>query len=316
MPDSLLEPSSKPLIVASILNWNQFELTVRCLTSLIEKGYPNLIVCVTDNHSAVFDEKHLLSLFPNLIILKNGQNLGYAGGHLKALDYALSVNAELIWLLNNDTVVTDQTLPPLLNAYNREGVAIYGSLAINCDGDISEDVIWGVTEQLNGAVCSFAALTQDELTEMPIKQVANVLGCSMLVPLSLIEAYGFIDTSFFLYFEETDYCLRLLELGVPSYMVSGSVIMHEEKASIASNPCLQKRVDYYLYRNLHRLILRHGSKMLAFHYLTTVLKRLVIANVFRSKHMSKVNRFEVLGVLHSYLGVTGKYYDPELYRQV
>lgn len=316
--NSLSEPQpksfSKPLIVASVLNWNQFELTIRCLKSLIEKDYSKVIVCVTDNRSEVFDEERLLSMFPSVILFKNSQNLGYAGGHLKALDYASSINADLIWLLNNDTVIADETLPPLLDAYYREGAAIYGSLAVSRTGDVSRDVIWGVKKQLSSTVCSFLPLTQKERTGAPINQVANLLGCSLLVPLPLIEMYGFIDTSFFLYFEETDYCLRLLELGVPSYLVSGSVIEHEERASSCSSPRLQKRMDYYLYRNLHRLIARHGSKRLAFHYLKSVLTRLVLANVFRSKSLSKINRFELLGVLHSYLGVTGKYYDPDLYR--
>lgn len=312
--NSLPERLSKPLIVASILNWNQFELTIRCLTSLVEKDYSNLIVCVTDNQSEVFDEHYLLSLFPNITIFKNSQNVGYAAGHLKALDYASSMNADLIWLLNNDTVITEETLPPLLSAYHRKGAAIYGSLAINHEGNISQDVIWGVKSTLSDTVCSFVPLTQNELSDAPIKHVANLLGCSLLLPLSVIDEYGFIDTSFFLYFEETDYCLRLLELGVPSYLVSGSIIEHKEKGSTVSSPCLQKRMDYYLYRNLHRLIVRHGSKRLVLHYLKSVLARLIMANIFRSTSLPKINRYELLGVVHSYFEVKGKYYDPDLYR--
>ncbi len=299
------------IVVVSILNWNSITKTIACLESLQKLNYPNLTVCVTDNGSLNFNDKELRGVYNDLIIFKNDENLGFAAGQLQALGYAKNIGATLFWMLNNDTEVFPDTLIHLLDAYQTNGNGVYGSASVSTDLNLTTELIWQLDE--NTFNTRFEAVSKERLSQNHTLRVANVVGYSLIIPISLIEKHGFMDTSYFLYYEETDYCLRLLKKRVPSYWVGSSRVYHEKEGSTSGNPLLKEVMEYYLYRNLFILLKRHGAFRMVLYYLRRFSMRFLSANVARKRKVPALTKKHLMGIFHAFVGKSGKYYAPENY---
>ncbi len=280
------------------------------MESLSTLSYPELSICVTDNHSPDFDEIALRTSFPSIQVFRNSENLGFAEGHKKALDYAQNQSFDLFWLLNNDTLVFDDTLSTLITAYQKHGAGIYGSMALDKDGQPRPDAIYRVNASKN-RVTDFKEIPINELASGITLTVTNVTGYSMLIPIKVINSYGFLNREYFLYYEETDYCLSLLADGIPSYWVGSSRVFHEKQGSTNSNEALLEVMDYYLYRNLFLFTKRHASIKRTLHFLSRFSMRFLSANVLRRGKVPRLTRKHLIGIWHGLLGRSGKYYAPE-----
>ena len=302
-------------IVVSILNWNQFEKTIRCIKSLLENYDIPLIICITDNGSHSFDSEAIKELSQGLKVFRNTENLGYAGGHIKAYQFAKQQKADLFWILNNDVIVQKNTLGHLLKAYLENGEALYGSIGTDTEGTVLTEEVWHLDHD-NPQQSNFKKLKQNELESTATLSVSNLLGYSLVIPLSVANVHGFMKTDFFLYFEETDYCLSLLKKGVPSYLVGSSRVTHEGKGSSLSHGTLSMMLEYYLYRNLYRVLIQHASLRFIFHYLRDFLSGTLKMVFSKANKDSDVWRYRLLGVAHAFFRKKGRYYNPENYLDV
>lgn len=112
---------NNPLVLISILNWNNAPITIRCIESLKAAGYcsnSSYEICVVDNASNPSD-KHLLEEYLSKINIpfhENKVNTGFAGGHNQVIKLAIERGIEFVWLLNNDCIVLPNTIELLLNA--------------------------------------------------------------------------------------------------------------------------------------------------------------------------------------------------------
>ncbi len=299
-------------VVVSILNWNGFASTLRCLESLSHVQHDQLLICVTDNDSCKFDVDTIKEHYQHVRVFRNTENLGYAGGHLKALEYAQTENAELFWILNNDTLVQRDTLEKLIVEYQDNGIGVYGSASKNVNGESLSELIWDI-DQSNPTKCSFNPIPQTQLGDGKTYKVSNVVGYSLLIPIQAIVECGFMDHSYFLYYEETDYCLRLLGQGIPSYWVGSSQVFHEEKGSSKGNAELQEVIEYYLYRNLFLFLRRWGSARLIGHFSQRFIMRFLSANVLRKNKVPRLRNKHLVGLYHAFLGVRDQHYKPQDY---
>ena len=105
---------NKPKVAIIILNWNRLEDIAECLESVKKTDYPNYEVVIVDNGSKDGSLEKLSKEFPEAIILKNKENMGFAGGNNVGMRYAINSGAKYMWLLNNDTVVEPDTLRGLI----------------------------------------------------------------------------------------------------------------------------------------------------------------------------------------------------------
>lgn len=94
-----------PKVSIVILNWNGVKDTLECLESCFKIDYPNFEVIVVDNASLDGSLEKIKEKFPQVTLLQNSQNLGYAEGNNVGMRYAVTRGADYFWLLNNDTTV-------------------------------------------------------------------------------------------------------------------------------------------------------------------------------------------------------------------
>ncbi|HEY9784319.1 MAG TPA: glycosyltransferase family 2 protein [Candidatus Obscuribacterales bacterium] len=126
------ETGKDPQVWALVLHWRGAELTRECLKSLAGVGYPGLTVLLVDNGSDHNDGAKLKQEFPSIELLRLDANLGFAGGCNAGMMYCMERGAEFIWLLNNDTKVTEEALSLLMKqAIEHPQAAAFGALMVD-----------------------------------------------------------------------------------------------------------------------------------------------------------------------------------------
>lgn len=314
-----------PKVYIAILNWFNYETTIRCVRSVLNSDYKNFEVIIVDNGSRNGSLNKLREAFPNLRILDAGENLGYAAGNKLAVDLAISENADLIWILNNDTTVRQNALTELVRSYEKHGNAIYSNTTLMSE---SPDIIhyagsYGPTEE-SDPENPYDRLKGSLWTEVEASlsdREARIYGQSLLVPTSLVEQYGFMDTEYFLFFEEEDFFKRLATHGVPTIYVKNAIIVHESSGSFKVNGKVDSNLKllllYYGKRNRHFFKMRWNdlkrneiikSRGGWIPLVKFFVKYWISSNADKAR--KKEDFFVNLAAVHAFLGIRGRTHDP------
>ena len=227
---------------------------------------------------------------PSLTFIQTGSNLGYAGGNNIGIEYAVHNDADYIWILNNDTVVERETLSRLvLHAEADKQIGIVGSKlmqygtadTIQALGGGALDERWGKDNQFGRGLQS--AQHQDETLDLQ-----HVIGAAMLVRTDAVQDVGLMEESYFLYREETDWCIQMRNRGWRLTYCPGAIVWHKEGHSIGFKSLLH---DYYSVRNMLYLIQKFYPSNLptavAFLVFITICPKIVRLQFRRLKYVLK-----------------------------
>lgn len=238
-----------PRVLISVLNYNNFLFTKSCVQSILNIQKKNTEILIVDNNSSDNSYSNLKKEFPKLKNVKSKINGGYAFGHKISVDYALKNNFEFIWILNNDLTVRNNTLEALLSSAIKYGPGLFGSISLKSESPDIVNFGGGVTGDISKPFNynSFENFTLEKyLKETSLRPVQSIEGSSFLISTEVIEKHGFMSEDFFMYGEETDYCYRLNKLGIKSFVVPESIVIHKGAESLKEKKYLEK---YYRRRN-------------------------------------------------------------------
>ena len=221
-----------------IVNWNTRDLLRDCLASLPGAAAGlNLEVIVVDNASADGSPAMVRREFPGVTVIDAGANLGFARANNLALQQA---RGRAVLLLNPDTVCPPDSLTRLLRlAQQHPGHGGFGPLLTTRDGEptISSGAFPALRfhwlRPLTGLPLGQRWRRWTRFTHVPRRgdpdrQVDYVAGACLLIPRPALEAVGLLDERFFLYFEETDWCLRAWRAGLPIRLCASVEVVHLE----------------------------------------------------------------------------------------
>jgi len=311
-----------PRVLISIINWNNATDTIRAVNSLKNLSYSHYDVVVIDNASKDNSLELLRKSLDKIEIIANKKNLGFAGGHKVAVEYALNNQYDAIWILNNDIEVFENSLMALVNAYQKFPTSLYGSITLEQDGFTigyaggAEMLDLYTVDRKSGYNIFGKQKYNDVKDNLLQKQTSDLNGSSIFIPISIIKEYGFMDVKWFLYGEETDYCLTLSsKFGVPSILVPDSIIMHKGSASLKLNKRLSLVKLYYFTRNINLLYKKHyNDKIIVTGGILHLIKFFTKHYLFnkRNKDIKYWSAYYTkLGLLHSILRLRGKYVNPD-----
>ena len=97
---------SDPKVHLIVLNWNNKEISKKCLSSIKKVSYSNYKVLIVDNNSQDGSVEFFKKYFPQYDILALDKNLKYAGGNNAAVDYLKPEEEDFLVFINNDTIVS------------------------------------------------------------------------------------------------------------------------------------------------------------------------------------------------------------------
>jgi hypothetical protein len=222
-----------------------------CLKSLQAMNYQSLQVILVDNGSTDGTVEAVHQHFPQVEIIENASNLGYAAGCNQALRRFLNSESDYALLLNNDTVVAPDMLDHLVEAaLKHPDAGMLGPTIWHFD---QPDHLWSAGQRCRPVTRSGQPPKGDPRGET-LYQVDYLFGCGLLVKRRLLEQVGLFDERFFMYYEDQDLCLRAQAAGYRLLVVPAARMWHRVAGSTGEGSPLQK---YYLARSSVLFFARH-----------------------------------------------------------
>jgi len=205
-----------------------------------------------------------------MILIKNHNNYGYAGGNNRGIKFALSaLNPDFILILNPDTVVESTFLKKLVNGTRiNELVGIIGPAVYyynyNGRSDIVDFAGAFIIPTLGRELRLGYQKSSNSLPESPL-EVDKIEGSCMLVRKEVFYSIGLFDEAFFCYWEETDLCIRAKRRGFKLVVVPTARIWHKKGTS--SGGSLSPFFVRYMARNKLLFIKKNYPERYRWHLL-------------------------------------------------
>lgn len=214
-----------PRVVIVLLNWNGREDTLECLDSLRFLRYPNARVLLVDNASSDDSVACVRARHPEVEVIVNAANLGFAAGNNVGIRRALAQGADYVWLLNNDTVVSSEALGALVEeAQQGARVGVVGSVLYEYDRPLAVQA-WG-----GGTLRPWLGITTQHTA--PQARVDHIVGASMLLRAEMLREVGLLDEDFFFFMEDTELSLRARRAGWHLRVAPRSFVFHKGGSSL------------------------------------------------------------------------------------
>lgn len=245
-----------PKVFIIILNWNGAQDTIECLDSLRKVEYDNFDVLVIDNDSKGNDANEITNIHGDWIkLIKNNKNDGFAEGNNIGMRHALTLGADFVLLLNNDTTVAPDFLSNMVNVANSDlsiGLVtptIYFYSQPQKIQDQGRKIGW------YGPPGSVVRMSNPSIERVDIELA---LGTSLLVKKSVIEQIGFLCKDYFYQVEDTDYCARTIKAGFKVVCAPKASIWH--KGSVSLNKVPSEKLGYFT-RNRFMFRAKHATNL-------------------------------------------------------
>jgi len=249
----------QPRVLIIVLCYNGVALTVDCINSLHQLEYESADILVVDNNSIDGTPTTIQSLFPDIILIQTGANLGFAAGNNVGLRFALDHGYDYAFLLNNDTEVAPKMLKELLAvAETDDTIGMVGPTIYYYE---QPERIWsaGGSIDWNHGTSRMRRLDQiDSYQHRDPEEVDFISGCALLCKRSVIEHNGLLDERFFMYYEETEWCVRAKRAGFRIVHVPHAYILHKIPLDARAD---QPYVAYYMTRNRLLFLQTTGAGM-------------------------------------------------------
>ena len=240
-------------VVAVIVHWQDADDTRGCVESLA--GEPGVESLVVDNGSRA----PLGASVGGARVLRNPENLGYAGGANVGIRTALAAGADTVLLLNNDARVRrGATAAALATLAPDARVAVVGPKVLAREDPSRLWLAWGDVTWRQSLVALRGAGEVDGPRFAASRDVDWVAGCAMWLRREALEAIGGFDETFFAYHEEVDWCARARRGGWRVVYCPAAVVTHTGRGA-AGGPASVRIRKYFAARNSILFARKHAT---------------------------------------------------------
>ena len=241
-----------------VLNWNGINWLKKFLPILIEKS-KDVNIYIADNASTDNSVEYVNDNFPNVKVLKNFSNEGYAKGYNDALE---TLKEEFFVLINSDIEVTDNWIKPIINLMeaNSDIAACQPKILSFHDRNKFEyaGACGGFIDTLGYPFCRgriFSDLEDDNNQYNDITEVFWASGACLFVRAKYFKEVNGFDNDFFAHQEEIDLCWRLKNKGYKIMVNPNSAVFHVGAGTLKTSSPFKTYLNFrnnlfMLYKNL------------------------------------------------------------------
>ena len=239
-----------PLVFVIVINYNGLKYLKTCLSSLDQQTYPNYKIIVFDNASTDNSAEFIKQNFPKIKLIQAKSNLGFAEGNNLAIKFALSQNAEYVFLVNNDTDAEDDLIEKLIvTCKSDESIGIAGPAVFDLKNRRSIQEMGMSIDRFGYA---FALKNKQD-----VSFTFFVSGCAMMIKSELIRTIGSFDEKYFMFAEDLDLCWRAQLAGRKIAVNDHAKIFHASGGSISGG--VVKELSYKT--SVQRIFLREKNTL-------------------------------------------------------
>lgn len=248
-----------------VVNWNTKELLHECLSSIYSnKGVLSPEVIVVDNRSSDGSVQMLLDRFPQVHLILNKENIGYARANNQALK---SCTSRLVLLLNPDTRILGDSLELLVDYIenNPEAGALGPKIVhpemrlkvLSCGYQPTVKTLFNhyfFLSKLFPHSPFFRGINlRMGVHDDKVREVEWLSGACILVRREVIEQVGPLSENWFMYAEDLEWCQRMLDNGWKLYHIPEAIVEHRpgssaKKNEMVSTMWVRSLRSYFIYR--------------------------------------------------------------------
>ena len=245
-----------------IVNWNTKALLLDCIAS-IYKTVKNISfeIWLVDNASNDGSVETVESIYPDIRVIQNKKNMGFACANNQALH---RMQGSYALLINTDTVLTEGSIEEIYNFMeNSPETGMAGGQLLNHDGSKQNSIA--------NFPNLFSLLFNETLLQVlfpkkfPGKRRKNVgpievdscIGACLMVRKKAMEDVGLLDENYFFFFEETDWAHRMKQAGWKVCFVPSAGIFHFQGQSVGHD--IRSRIMFYRSRYIYFKKWHHSS---------------------------------------------------------
>ncbi|MGN0022362.1 MAG: glycosyltransferase family 2 protein [Sphingobacterium hotanense] len=233
--------TNNPKVAVVILNWNGRFFLEKFLPSVFNSTYQNIEFVIGDNGSSDDSIAYVEENYPKFTILKNAENLGFAGGYNEILK---RVQADYYVLLNSDVEVSQNWIEPVIAQMEKDPllVAVQPKIQSYHQKGYFEHAgaAGGYIDYFGFPFCRgriFDQVEKDEGQYDDEKEIFWATGAALFIKSAAWKEVGGFDADFFAHMEEIDLCWRLKKLGYKIGYCPNSLVYHVGGGTLnTSNP--------------------------------------------------------------------------------
>ncbi|MDD2961464.1 MAG: glycosyltransferase family 2 protein [Muribaculaceae bacterium] len=264
-----------------ILNYNGVEDTLL----LIDSIYSNIKsvtyeIIVVDNCSLNDDQTQIRKAFPNIVLINNSVNLGFAGGNNIGIKKA---KGEYIFVINNDTYFEKDNIINMINCFteNKNVGAVCPKILFHNPKGYIQFVHYTELSKITLRNKLIDYMLPDNNNHNGREISPYMHGAAVMVSQETIKKAGLIPEIYFLYYEELDWSELIKKAGLTIWYEPSVTIYHKESQSLGGYTPMR---TYYLTRNRLKFTLRNRqgiNKVLSLLYqlFISIPKGILLASV-------------------------------------
>lgn len=289
-------------VAVVLVNYNDELYLERCLNSLYKQSYKDYTICIVDNGSKDRSLEKVAEKHPDIKAFFLGKNLGWGAGSNIGIKKAIENGSEYILLLNTDTEVEPDMLE-LLVQYAEPSIVTTPRMYMDIShkessGWYSGGIINYDTAEVNQVVYKW------DKSDKVSKKVSFVTGCCMLIHRDVFSKVKLFDEEYFLYYEDVDFSIRLLENNIEMLYIPKAGLWHKVGGSSGSEG-ISYISEYYTVRNQLFLVKKYKKyfKKDVIDVLSDILQKRVF---FEVPATEKYQRYVMAGIEDFLKGIRGK----------
>jgi GT2 family glycosyltransferase len=237
-----------------IVNWNSWDILSCCLKKLQQQTFQNINVLVIDNASTYPAPNDLLTHHPNVTLIQNKSNLGFAAANNQAI--TLLNDTEWVVLLNPDAFPEADWLAQLIEAaHTNPDYAMFASRQL-MDGNLSLLDGDGDIYHISGLVWRDGHGKPVHDTKNKPREIFSPCAAAALYRRDAVMAIGGFDEDYFCYVEDVDLGFRLRLMGHRCLLVPMAVVRHIGSATTGG-----QRSDFSVYHGHRNLVWTYVKNM-------------------------------------------------------
>ncbi|MGZ3695683.1 MAG: glycosyltransferase, partial [Bdellovibrionota bacterium] len=258
LPPAKFAKVAKPDITVLLVTYNQWAVTELCLRSLAyaQKQYPGVKAefLLVDNASQD-GTPDFAAKIPNLRVIKNKKNLGFAAGNNVGIRAAKGRD---VVLLNNDTVVAPNWLELL--SYHAHSIPDLGILGPSTNTETAQQIAGARYNSVEEFFAYNEQLASQNGGMWDV--ITKVSGLCFYLPRHTIERVGLLDEGFGIgYFEDDDYCMRVSDAGLKLVCAKDVYVHHFGNMSFEGNSMNRIKI---LEKGMTNFIFKYGKRAMAY----------------------------------------------------